>query len=222
MYKVQFPDNNFLNDYAGVLKPADVSNIKANLEKFNHQTGTELSVVTVKNVAQSRATNIDALALDFFSSWGIGRTVSNKGILVLISKEDHRAFIELGEGFPRELKAELNASVANFADPIKSERFAEGINQGISSLIGTIMRPVPLNERKWFKALVFGIGVAFVISVIVSCIVTGEGGWGFFVVSALVNGLMFALAVLASGRHRRHSWDSFMGHNRYGGSSGSW
>ena len=147
MYKVQFPDNNFLNDYAGVLKPADVSNIKANLEKFNHQTGTELSVVTVKNVAQSRATNIDALALDFFSSWGIGRTVSNKGILVLISKEDHRAFIELGEGFPRELKAELNASVANFADPIKSERFAEGINQGISSLIGTIMRPVPLNER---------------------------------------------------------------------------
>ena len=48
MYKVQFPDNNFLNDYAGVLKPADVSNIKANLEKFNHQTGTELSVVTVK------------------------------------------------------------------------------------------------------------------------------------------------------------------------------
>ncbi|NLI76158.1 MAG: TPM domain-containing protein [Candidatus Riflebacteria bacterium] len=214
-FKIPLPDNNYVNDYADLLRPTDVTYLRTRLERLERQTGVEMTVVTVKSVAALGAKNVEELALDFFNSWGVGNRKRNDGLLVLVSREDRRMRIETGSGWGTALARDLQNTInSHFAPHFKKEKYSDGIVAGVDQLCTIISRPVPYTDRPWFKPAVVAVVILVLAAVGVSMVTTGEGGWGYLVVSGIVQFLMLVLAVLLSNSHRRH--------RRYGWSSSSW
>ncbi len=214
-FKLPFPDNNYVNDYANLLRPSDVTYLRTRLERLERQTGVEMAVVTVKSVGALGAKNVEELALDFFNTWGVGHRRRNDGLLVLVAKEDRRMRIEPGRGWGTALARDLQACInSHFAPHFQKEKYSDGIVAGVDQLCAIISRPVPYTDRPWFKPAVVVVVIALMAAIGVSLVTTGEGGWGYFVVYAIVQALGLILAVLASGSRHRH--------RRYGWSSSSW
>src|SRR5258705_269389 len=69
-----------------------------------------LVVAPIDSMSSSGASGwpSERYAMNLFDGWGIGRTDHNYGILLLVSKGDRKARIELGKAFNRERDEECS------------------------------------------------------------------------------------------------------------------
>ncbi len=85
----------FVNDFAKMLSAPEKSAIELKLANYKKQTGNEISVVTV---ASLDGDYIENFATQLFKEWGIGENGKDNGALLLISRDDRKARIEVGYG----------------------------------------------------------------------------------------------------------------------------
>jgi uncharacterized protein len=85
----------FVNDYAGVLLPAQVSALENKLSQFNATTSNEVAVVIIKSL---QGDTIDNFAVKLFADWKIGQAKKDNGVLLLIATDDRQMRIETGYG----------------------------------------------------------------------------------------------------------------------------
>ena len=99
-----------VNDLAGVLTPEQRNALEQQLVKFNNETSTQISIVTVKSLD---GTSVDDYAFKLGEKWGIGQKGKDNGILILVKpktrNEKGRAFIATGYG----LEGAVPDAVAN-------------------------------------------------------------------------------------------------------------
>jgi len=91
----------YVNDFAGILTSTDRATIGEMLKNLEKQTGIEMTIVTIKTVSDYSTgdPDIETFSTNLFNSWGVGRKKDNNGIMMLVSRDDRRMRIELGEGY---------------------------------------------------------------------------------------------------------------------------
>src|SRR5438874_4105583 len=138
-----------VNDFAGVLNPAQRQSLEERCRKLREKTGAQLAVVTLKSLEGGQ---IDDFAVKLFKQWGIGEKDQKNGILLLVAIQDHRARIEVGYGLEPILPDALAGRILDeqLFPAFKQQRYAEGLNAAVDRIAQIVEKnePVPAHLRR--------------------------------------------------------------------------
>jgi uncharacterized protein len=228
-------EREFICDPAGMIDGPTRASIQGICSRLLSHNATPIIVVAVESMSAHGGDqlSIETFAKILFDQWGIGQaTVNgqdwNTGILLLVSRQDRQARIELGAGWGRREDALCRTIMADYIVPqCRSGRHGAGILAGVEAL-DRMARKLSLPEppRPWWYHLAWMGGISLGLFTIVSLILQGPRGWAW-----LFWGLVFSLlgsiiaGVLTSrGRSgRSFGGGSFGGgFSGGGGATGSW
>jgi len=152
--RVAFPakpaPGRFSVDEAGLIAPAEAQAINPIADALLRETGLPLIVVTIPSLAAHHAAGytIEQYAFALFNTWGIGSVDRNYGMLLLVSKGDRRARIELGAAWGHGHDAQAQWVMDTLIIPeFKEGKFSEGILAGVRGL-DAMARGLPLPKAK--------------------------------------------------------------------------
>jgi uncharacterized protein len=155
-----------INDYAGILLPADKARIQESLQQLKASTGIEVVLVTVPSIQvyETGDPTFEAFATNLFNTWGIGDGIRNDGVLVLFSEGDRAVRIELGRGYSSAYDARMQAVINQYMLPrFRAAEYSAGLYEGTQALIDQFTRPAPtdievipaiLDAAPWMKGFV--------------------------------------------------------------------
>ncbi len=124
----------YVNDYAGLLSPAEHQSLSSKLRRYEQETTDQLFVVTVNSLEGQR---IKTVANTLAQQWKIGQQGKDNGVLVLLSKQEHQVRIEVGYGLEERLTDAYTTHVIHqFMLPaFRQHAFYSGLNAGITALM---------------------------------------------------------------------------------------
>ncbi len=229
-------DREFVRDLAEMLDPAAREKIRQLCDRLLTDKATPIIVVTIESMANHGADDmrIETFATLLFDQWQVGHATLggqdwNTGILLLVSRNDRKARIELGAGWGRREDALCRRIMDEQIIPnFKQGQFSAGIVAGVEALdkmarkLELPTRPRPL----WHYAVVAG-AIGLAIFTFVSLYRRGSSGWAwlFWGVVFTVVGVILYQMMTNSGRSRGGGFGggSFGGgFSGGGGASGSW
>lgn len=225
---VQFPPKPPTSDYfvdqAGLIAPAEREEINRIAASLLVGEDVPIIVVTIQSLQSYGAAGytIERYARELFDHWGIGSKDRNYGMLLLVSKGDRQARIELGAAWGRSHDDQAAEVMQTLIIPaFKKGEFSEGILAGVrgmDALARGLALPKP--ERPWWVPFVFLGVVALIIGVIVSLFRSGRKGWGWALIALLGIVLFF---IIRNALQNRGSGGAFGGgFSGGGGATGSW
>ncbi|MEX2175503.1 MAG: TPM domain-containing protein [Pirellulaceae bacterium] len=229
----------FIVDRAGLLSSTDRDQILKTSDKLLTDKATPIIVVTIDSMAEhgGAGMRIETFATLLFDQWQIGQaklgdTTWNTGILLLVSKNDRKARIELG-GYWRHDQDALAERIMNeqIVPRFKQGDFSGGIAAGVEALAamarGLELPQAQATPQPWWMYLVW-IGLAgLAIFTVVSLIRRGSSGWAWLLWAAVIGVIGYALYQYFnrsnSGGGGGFSGGSFGGgFSGGGGATGSW
>ena len=228
-------DREFVRDLAGMISPQDVEHIRKACDKLLTDKATPIIVVTIESMAThgGEGLRIETFATLLFNQWEIGHAKLgnqewNTGILLLVSKLDRKARIELGAGWAHEKDALCQQIMDELIIPeFKKGEFSKGIVAGVEALDKMARgKELPRRPRPWWHyGLILG-AIGLGIFTIVSLIRRGAGGWAWVfwaAIFALIGFLLYSMLTRSSRSGGGFSGGSFGGgFSGGGGASGSW
>jgi uncharacterized protein len=84
-----------VNDFGNFLEPFQKESLERKIRDYNDSTSSAIVIVTVPDL---QGYDIAEVALKYLRDWGIGTKDKNNGVLILVSKAEHKARIETGYG----------------------------------------------------------------------------------------------------------------------------
>jgi uncharacterized protein len=226
-------DREFIRDLAGMLDPGAKEHIRELCDSLLTDKATPIIVITIESMAKygGEGMRIETFATLLFDQWGIGHATLggqdwNTGILLLVSRNDRKARIELGGGWGRREDALCRQIMDEHIVPeFKQGRFSGGIVAGVEALdqMGRKLE-LPTRPRPWWHyAMVVGL-IGLAVFTIVSLVRNGSGGWAWFfwgVVFAIVGTILYQMVTnRSSGGFGGGSFGG--GSSGGGGATGSW
>lgn len=222
-------DREFVRDLASMLDAESKEHIRAVCDRLLTDKATPIIVVTIESMAKhgGEGMRIETFATLLFDQWQIGhaalgKDVWNTGILLLISKNDRKARIELGAGWGRREDALCQQIMdEQIVARFKQGQFSAGIMAGVDSLdkmarkleLPTVPRPA------WhYLAAVGFIGLA--IFTVVSLTRRGASGWAWVFWGVVFSVIGMILYQMMTQRSSSNSGGGFRGGSFGGGFSG--
>lgn len=163
----------WVTDMAHLLKPGTLAQINQMISQLEANSGAELAVVTV---AQTKpASSVKEFATTLFNKWHIGKRGLDNGVLLLVSKGDHRVEIETGYGVESILPdATVGQIISEQIIPrFKANDYDRGILEGTRSLVEILGKEYTSSARtdaganRLFLILWFAWeGIVFVLAII--------------------------------------------------------
>lgn len=245
IYDIDRPENRrFITDLADLINAEDTDHIRTKADQLLTDTVTPIIVVTIDRMSDhvNKSLRIETFAHFLFDQWEIGHVQIeganpedlNKGVLLLVSKGDRKARIQLGAGWGRGMDRHCQRIMDGVIIPaFKSGNFSAGIVQGFDSLEDMVRNGIgkggsrsPKYKKEkttgdyLFIAGLIGLGVFTVISLARS----GSSGSAWILWAAIFGILFFILkAMAASGGGGGGGGGSYGGgYSGGGGASGSW
>lgn len=203
----------FVQDYASLLTPEQVTALESKLSAFEQSTTNEIAVVTIPSLDGDTVENV---AQEIFTKWGIGKADKNNGVLFLVSLGDRQTRIHTGYGVEGDL-TDLGTSYIQdevVAPAFKNGDYSAGINGAVDKMIealgGANIVPKDYNANssdsgtEWLP-LVFAI--VFVFQILVAILGRSKSWWfggvlgggiGLVIWYFLISSLLIAIpAILA-------------------------
>ncbi|MFN8244158.1 MAG: TPM domain-containing protein [Ferruginibacter sp.] len=123
-----------VTDYTNTLTGDQRDALEDKLVLFDDSTSTQVAVVIV-NTTGDRA--IEDYALELFRSWGIGNKKTNNGVLLLITRNDHKLNITTGYGLEGALP---DITCKHIIDEVivprfKGDDYYAGIDEGTDAIM---------------------------------------------------------------------------------------
>jgi len=87
------PATDYVSDFANVISPETRQQLSALCGQVDHQANAQIAVVTIKSLEGEA---IQDYAVELWDKWKIGQ--KDRGVLVLLSVEDHKYWIATGYG----------------------------------------------------------------------------------------------------------------------------
>lgn len=84
-----------VNDFAGVLSPPTVTQLKEICRQVLEKAQASVVVVTVKS---TDGEDIFNYSVDLYQKWGIGQKGKDRGVLILLAVQDRKYYINVGYG----------------------------------------------------------------------------------------------------------------------------
>jgi uncharacterized protein len=165
-----------VNDFTNTLDADEQQELEDKLDKFDKETSTQVAVVIVDNLQDYDITDY---SLAILRGWGIGQKDKNNGVLLLVSKGDHKVRIETGYGAEGPLPdITCNNIIKDQILPaFRKNDFYGGISnatEGImAALKGEYKAPANYGSPKLSKRK-----VALIIIIIVIFLIFSSGGGG--------------------------------------------
>ncbi|MEQ1561084.1 MAG: TPM domain-containing protein, partial [Nitrospira sp.] len=185
----------FVQDYAGMLSPAQINQLETKLEAFEKNSTNEIAVVTVPSLDGDTVENV---AQDIFTKWGIGKAGKNNGVLLLVSLSDRKTRIHTGYGVEGDLTDIATSYIQSdvITPAFRSGDYYGGINSAVDKMIQALggQNVVPENgsqtksNTNWEFVFWFVI-VAF--QVVLSALARSKSWWGGGVVGGVAGILIW-------------------------------
>lgn len=230
-------DREFVRDTAKLIAEPDVEAIGIICDKLLTEKATPIIVVTIEQMADhgGAGMRIETFARLLFDQWEIGHAKLggqnwNTGILLLVSKGDRKARIELGAGWGRDKDALCQQIMDEQIIPrFKQGDFSAGIKAGVVALDAMAReKELPKAPTPWWVPVTWLVFFGLMIFTVVSMVRNGSSGWAWLfwgAVFALVGTILYNMLANSrrSGGGGGFSGGSFGGgFSGGGGASGSW
>lgn len=127
-----------VNDFTGLLTTQEQQALEQKLVKFDNETSTQLSVVTVNDL-QGMA--VSQYAQRLFDAWGVGGKRNNNGILILVKpktdSERGEVFIATGYGLEGAVPDALAGRIVDYEilPSFREGRYYEGLDKATTTLM---------------------------------------------------------------------------------------
>jgi uncharacterized protein len=184
----------YLNDFAKIVDAASADSIEALGTELRQKTGADLAVVTLPDLGGEE---IEPVATDLFSHWGIGSKAKDEGVLILLALKERRIRIEPGYGVEGVLPdGRAGGIIRNVMGPdLSADRFGPGLLKGSRAVAAVIaaehgvtltgsagVQPPPLHGDDDLGVpgiflLLFILVVFIVLSSIFNAVTRGRRGW---------------------------------------------
>lgn len=217
------PESDYFVDNANIIQEKERNEINAIASKILSEEKIPIYVVTIPSLSHHAASSlgIEGYATELFNKWGIGFQDRNYGILLLVSKGDRKARIELGADWGREHDYAAQDIMDNLIiRQFKNANFSLGILDGVRGLDAMargLALPKPTTPWWYFPLLI--ISIIGLVMLIINLFKTGRSGWAWALIVAIGVILFFILRNAGSGG----SGGGFGGGSSGGGgASGSW
>ncbi len=122
-----------VNDYAGMLSSAVVSQLESSLFQLEQTDSTQIVILTVPSL---EGDSIEAFSMRVAEQWKVGQKGLDNGAILLIAKKERKVRIEVGYGLEGTL-TDLMAGriIRNIVVPhFKSGDFDRGVVEGIQAM----------------------------------------------------------------------------------------
>jgi uncharacterized protein len=153
------PESDTVTDFARILPAEDEARIVASLQAIRAETGVQMVVVTMPDLALygGRGMRLDAYAKALFNAWGVGGAERNDGILMLVDTGSREVRIALGAGYDAVYDGRAARVLTTAVLPeFREGRLVEGIEAGIVSsrerLIAPFLAGLPVSVTDGFEA----------------------------------------------------------------------
>ena len=230
----------FVVDHADLLDAETEAQIRAIAGRLLDEHATPIVVITIESMAAhgGERMQIETFARILFDQWGVGHPTFreqdwNTGILLLISKQDRKARIELGAGWEHTKDARARWIMDERIVPaFKRKDYSGGTLAGVRALDAMArsksVPPEPDWYGWWYPWLVYVFVALLALAILHSIFTTGTKGWGWkliVLVFTIVSGILLAMLVSSvrgacGGLERRGSFGG--GRSGGGGATGSW
>ena len=206
-------------DQAGVLSRQDQSQLTNALVQIKKRTGNEVAILIVSSLEGEA---IEDYSIKVTDEWKLGAEEEDNGILFLISIQDRKMRIEVGQGLEGDLPDARAGQIIRFIQPyFKRGEYKSGIVLGVSKIVENIGEkltnaPKVKNRRSEVGNPIFLLFLFF----IVSFFFRGRGSSGLLA-GALVGSMMGGRRSYGGGGFGGGGFGgggSFSG----GGASGGW
>jgi uncharacterized protein len=227
-------DREFISDHAALLDEESATRIRALCDALLTDKATPIIVVTIESMSQHGGGDlpIETFAALLFNQWQIGHAKLNgqdwnTGILLLVSKGDRRARIELGAGWGRTENVTCQQIMDDYIIPqFRQGKFSAGIVSGVEALDKMARKlELPSRPRSAAEYLVPLIFFGLAIFTAISLYRRGASGWAWLFWGGLFTAVWFLMRNMgqSSGSGGGFGGGSFGGGSSGGGgASGSW
>ncbi|MEQ9408344.1 MAG: TPM domain-containing protein [Fuerstiella sp.] len=227
-------EREFVSDNANMLDEGTIVRIREICDQLLTDKATPIIVVTIDSMAQHGGgmnMPIETFAALLFNQWQIGHAKLegqdwNTGILLLVSKGDRRARIELGAGWGRSENQTCQRIMDDYIIPeFKQGDYSAGILAGVEALDRMARKlELPSRPRSAMDYILPLLFVGLAIFTAVSLYRRGASGWAWLFWGGVFTVLWFVLRSMAqnsgSGGFGGGSFGG--GSSGGGGASGSW
>jgi uncharacterized protein len=126
-----------VNDLGGMLSEDEENTLEQKLTAYSDSTSTQIAVVTINSLDGA---DIAQYATELGAKWGIGVKGKDNGVLLIISKNDHRIFIATGRGVEANLPDIIAKQIVDHVikPQFKAGHYYEGINAATDQMIARL------------------------------------------------------------------------------------
>ena len=124
-------------DQAKLLSPTAFRTLDNLLRSFSKKSDAQLGVITLTSL---EGDSIESVSIKIADLWKLGGEATDKGIFILVAKEDRQVRIEVGQGLEGDIPdAYAKRVVDQYITPaFKQGNFAQGIVTGSAAIISYI------------------------------------------------------------------------------------
>ena len=167
-----------VNDFAHLLEPFQAQALEQKLDAYNDSTSSAIVIITVPNLD---GYDIAEVSLKYLRDWGIGAKGKNNGVVIMVSKAEHKARIETGYGMEGVLPDILAKQIIDerMIPFFKNNDYYGGFNNAVDAIIKAAAGEYKADPNADKKGSPFGsIILLVVIFLIIIFIFSGRGGGG--------------------------------------------
>lgn len=230
-------ERDFVVDLADLISSSDEQRIREMATKLLNDKATPIIVVTIESMDKygGAGMRIETFAHLLFDQWAIGHAkldgqLWNTGILLLVSRDDRKARIELGAGWKHEQDSLAQQIMDEQIVPrFRQGDFSGGIVAGVEAL-DKMARGLELPKRPtpWWQPVLVAVAIGLMIFTVISLIRRGASGWAWLfwgAIFSIIGYLLYSFlrSSMNSGGDGGFSGGSFGGgYSGGGGATGSW
>lgn len=198
--KLQPVPHKAVNDFDKFLTVSERDSLEKDLAGYRAITGNSIVIISLDSLTSRRTKKqytIEEAALLYFNTWGIGDSIKNNGVLLMVSRKPRRVRIEVGKGIDDLLTNSICQTIIDgkLTPNFKQGSFYLGIKEALHDIKYALDNP-PVPEvatpaestytvesgttrsvNDW-SGLVSGIGLLIAVATL--------GAFGYFVLKGLL------------------------------------
>ena len=135
-----------VNDYAGMISAPVKADLQTKLKQFETAESTQIVILTVQSL---KGDPIEDFSIKVAEAWKIGQKGKDNGVLLIVSKDDHKVRIEVGYGLEGKLTDLMAGRIVRdeIVPAFKAGRFDEGFTKGVTAIIAAAHGEYKANPR---------------------------------------------------------------------------
>lgn len=122
-----------VNDYAGIIAPETKTALDAYLRRLWEGGGSQIAVLTVDDLG---GLTIEEASIKVADAWKLGTAKADKGVLLLVAKNDRSVRIEVGQGLEGDLPDAYARRIVDYTiiPQFRSGDFGRGVLLGVNAI----------------------------------------------------------------------------------------